>query len=499
MTLRRRLALFIFLMMGLLALLGGLLLFGGPAVIASYRRSMESMNALNAIRELRANVTRQRISLNRYLLLDEPEELLTFDEAGRAIQSNLHALESSAMRNRPWFAEIRSLALDTERSANGVRQIYARGDKIKAHEMAAGLYDKFLERVTVLERDSSAEAVALYDHVQLLTRQMELAVVLTLGLAFIIGIVLFRSLYRAVMTPLETLRVGAEEFGRGQWDHRIELAGENEFGALADSFNTMAANVKQLKMQAVHLDRMSAVGQLAGGVAHEINNPLTAVLGQAQILMARLKPEDPAYPHITKIEQAALRCKKIVRGLLDFSRPGQAAFESVDVNAIMSSALELCEADLKRGRINVVDRSSGGRPLPSLVGNSSELQQVFLNLITNAIHAMPRGGTLTIDSKAHTEPMVVDDRKKGAKRQVPGPWVEISVKDTGVGIAKEHLDRVFEPFFTTKEIGKGTGLGLAVSVGIVQKHGGDIRVESLGLNRGATFTVLMPVNRNGAE
>ncbi len=134
----------------------------------------------------------------------------------------------------------------------------------------------------------------------------------------------------------------------------------------------MAENVKQLQLQAAHMDRMSAVGQLAGGVAHEINNPLTAVLGQAQILLAKLAPTDPAHAQIAKIENAALRCKKIVRGLLDFSRPSQAAFEEIDANSVLASTLDLCEADLKKvemmkfGYDDLLlysDHTSGGNPL----------------------------------------------------------------------------------------------------------------------------------------
>jgi len=495
MTLRRRLASFIFLMMGLLVLLGGLMLLGGPAVIGSFRHSMESMNALNAIRELRANVTRQRISLNRYLLLDAPEELLSFEEASRDVQTNLRAIDKSGMLAKEWFPEIKNLAGEAQRSAERVKQMYAKGEKMKAHELAGGIYDRFLDRVTAIERERNAEAVTLYRQVELLTRQVEVAVIATMALAFFAGIILFRSLYRAVMMPLEKLKHGADEFGRGQWDHRIDLPGGNEFGALASSFNTMASNVKQLKLQAVHLDRMSAVGQLAGGVAHEINNPLTAVLGQAQILLARLPENDPSRAQISKIEQAALRCKKIVRGLLDFSRPGQATFEPVDLGNILSLTVELCEADLKRGRVSV-ERPIGSKPLPNVMGNASELQQVFINLFNNAIHAMPRGGIISVDGRMRSEPMSFTDRKTGVTREAPGPWVEISVKDSGIGIAKEHLERVFEPFFTTKEIGKGTGLGLAVSVGILQKHGGDLRVDSVGLNRGATFTMILPLKKS---
>jgi signal transduction histidine kinase len=109
---------------------------------------------------------------------------------------------------------------------------------------------------------------------------------------------------------------------------------------------------------------------------------------------------------------------------------------------------------------------------------------------------MPKGGVLNLDTHVNNDPLIfVDRRKGGSSRKIPGPWIEIAVKDTGVGIPKEHLSRVFEPFFTTKEIGKGTGLGLAVSMGIIQKHGGDLRVESLGANKGACFIIHLPVKR----
>jgi two-component system NtrC family sensor kinase len=256
----------------------------------------------------------------------------------------------------------------------------------------------------------------------------------------------------------------------------------------------MAENVKQLQMQAAHMDRMSAVGQLAGGVAHEINNPLTAVLGQSQILLAKIPESDPAYAALKKIENAAIRCRKIVRGLLDFSRPSQSTFEYVDVNETSKSTLDLCEADLRKAKVNVEKRL--GTNLPKIQGNTSELQQILLNLINNAIQAMPRGGVLTVGTSTSKKPLTVYDRRKGAPpKSVEGPWVEVTVSDTGVGIPPEHINRIFEPFFTTKEIGQGTGLGLAVSMGIVQKHGGQLQVESEGINRGATFRLILPLKK----
>jgi two-component system NtrC family sensor kinase len=146
-----------------------------------------------------------------------------------------------------------------------------------------------------------------------------------------------------------------------------------------------------------------------------------------------------------------------------------------------------------KGAKVIVERKFA-KTLPRVEANASELQQVLLNLINNALQAMPRGGTLTVETRTHNHSLTFVDRRKGAPPYTAnGPWVEILVRDTGVGIPKDHLSRVFEPFFTTKEIGKGTGLGLSVSMGIVRKHGGDLSVESAGLNKGAAFRLTIPV------
>ncbi|MCG3203720.1 MAG: Adaptive-response sensory-kinase SasA [Elusimicrobia bacterium] len=496
MSIRQRLASFMVLMITLLCVIGGLLLVGGPVILSAFRQSIDSMGSLDAIRELKASLSREKSSLNRYLLLDDEREWISFSEASRISRKNALTLKEQLAKSNPeWAIKFFDQFEKTEKQATSVVQQFKKGNKIKAFEEATTIFEDVIEKISVLEKEKAEEAQQMFERSKKLTKSVESMVIIALAIATLLGLVLFRSLYRAVMTPIEVLRRGAMEFGKGHWDHRIDLKSKNELGVLADAFNVMAENVKQLQMQAVHMDRMSAVGQLAGGVAHEINNPLTAVLGQAQILMARLGEKDASYPQIQKIEQAALRCKKIVRGLLDFSRPSQTAFEEIDMHKTVEATLELCEADLKRARINVEHRIT--RSLPAIEGNNSELQQVLLNLFNNAIQAMPKGGTLTLDSRIHNDNLSLPERRKGAPpRKAQGPWLEILVKDTGVGIAKEHLGRVFEPFFTTKEIGKGTGLGLAVSMGIIQKHGGDMRVESAGSNRGATFFVILPVKNS---
>lgn len=484
-------------MIAIVLISGGVVYLGRPIIIGAFRQSIDAMNSLNAIRDLRSHVTSQRISISRYLLVEDAKELISFEESARLGAKDLALLESNFKNKQPgWYRDLAALYMDTHKLSAKVVGDYKKGQVAMAQEeFVSKLTPKLKELmdfVEALEREKSTEATETFQRVQDVMGWTGSGMMIFFLVGGALSLLLFRSLRAAVMEPLEVLRNGTDEFGRGHWDHRIDLPEENEFGSLARSFNTMAENVKQLQAQAVHLDRMSAVGQLAGGVAHEINNPLTAVLGQAQILLAKIDESDPSFAALKKIENAGLRCKRIVRGLLDFSRPSQSAYEPIDINEVVKSALDLCEADLKKARVNVERRLPA--LLPKIQANASELQQVLLNLVNNSIQAMPRGGSLVVETRTHKNPIKVFERRKGSpSRTLEGPWVEVKVTDTGMGIAAEHLNRIFEPFFTTKEIGKGTGLGLAVSMGIVQKHGGDLRVESDGLNKGATFFLTLPL------
>ncbi|MFN0117245.1 MAG: ATP-binding protein [Elusimicrobiota bacterium] len=489
MSIKKRLVLFLSLVIVLLLLMGGLLLVGGPVFVSAFRNSLESMNVLNSVRELKTHLSRQRISLNRYLLVDDDQEFRSFNEASVSAEKSLLDIKSRFSKAPPdWYVAIEENFKSSQKISKEVTGYFERGNKSKAYDLAtSGLmpqFQKLFEQVANAENQKSREATGMFEKIRRMSGSFEKVVLIGWIIAFLVGLLVFRKLYQSVIEPLSILKKGTEEFGKGHWDHQIDLPYNNEFGALADSFNKMAENVKQLQMQAVHMDRMSAVGQLAGGVAHEINNPLTAVLGQAQILMARLPETDASYAQVVKIEQAALRCKKIVRGLLDFSRPSQTALEQVEINNVILSTLDLCEADFKKSRVIVEKRL--GLKLAKIEGNFSELQQVLLNLVNNAIQAMPKGGNLIIESRTHNEQV---------GKNLVGPWIELRVKDTGIGIPKEHLNKIFEPFFTTKEIGKGTGLGLAVSMGIIKKHGGVLQSESAGVNKGAQFILNLPLKR----
>jgi signal transduction histidine kinase len=233
-----------------------------------------------------------------------------------------------------------------------------------------------------------------------------------------------------------------------------------------------------LETQLAQAEKLSSVGLLAAGVAHEVNTPLTVISTQAQMLAKQMPAEDKNFKVVEKIIRQTFRASEIVNSLLNFSRTKGTAFSSVEMNKVISETLLLLDHQFKTARIEVESHLEPG--LPFVHGNPDKLQQVFLNLFLNAKDAMPEGGHLRVTS--WTE----DSR------------VRIEIRDTGVGIPPEHLRRIYDPFFTTKGPGRGTGLGLAVSYGIIQEHAGKISAESrTGL--GTRFELEFPVLRNAVH
>jgi two-component system NtrC family sensor kinase len=230
---------------------------------------------------------------------------------------------------------------------------------------------------------------------------------------------------------------------------------------------------KRLQRQVLQAEKMAAIGQLAGGVAHELNNPIGVVLSFTQFSLdrARALGDEELLDDLGEIDAAAKRCQKIVQELLEFSRPSMDT-ALVDLNQVVEKALFFVSTQKAARSLEV--RRELADDLPPILGNANQLIQVFVNLIQNAVHAMPDGGTLTLKTQ-----------------QTLNGSLAASVTDTGVGIDAKEMGRLFEPFYTTKPPGKGTGLGLTVSYGIVERHAGRIDVES-EKGKGARFTVTLP-------
>ena len=230
----------------------------------------------------------------------------------------------------------------------------------------------------------------------------------------------------------------------------------------------------RLRQEVIQQEKMAAIGMLAGGVAHEINNPLGGVLAFTQLLLKKIKNDPETQEDLVEIEKAATRCKKIVQELLDFSRVSKDREKSlVYINELLEKVIPFIQMEIRSLNIDV--HFDLAKDLPPVMAVPNRLQQVFLNLVTNACHAMPHGGKLVLSTK----------HNKSANE------ILISVKDTGEGMPKEIQSQIFEPFFTTKDPGKGTGLGLSISYRIVKENGGRIEVAS-EIKKGTTFTVRFP-------
>jgi two-component system NtrC family sensor kinase len=238
-----------------------------------------------------------------------------------------------------------------------------------------------------------------------------------------------------------------------------------------------------LESQLSQADKLSSIGLLAAGVAHEVNTPLAVISSYAQILSKQLQDDPPRSALLEKITRQTFRASEIVNNLLNFSRTSGTEFAEVDVNKIILDTLALLEHQFKMTKLRVADDLC--HHLPLIHGNAGRLQQVFLNLFLNARDAMPDGGTLRVST-------------------ANGEGVSVTVTDTGSGIAQEHIQRIYDPFFTTKgspregQQGRGTGLGLSVSYGIIQEHAGKIRVESRP-GEGTTFYLDFPLTRKAVN
>lgn len=286
-----------------------------------------------------------------------------------------------------------------------------------------------------------------------------------------------------LVKPIRRLVGASQELSKGNFSYRIEPISKSEIGELERTFNFMASSLKdrddelkeQTQRQLIQSEKLASVGRLAAGVAHQINNPLTGVLTYSSLLLKSKPENDPDREDLKVIVDETMRCREIVKGLLEFSRQAEPQKEAVDVSKIIANALSLTKNQALINNVKVIPELSG--QLPNIVVDGSQIQEVFLNIILNAIDAMPEGGELRVTSN-----MTNSDQ-----------FVQLRFSDTGCGISPENLDKVFDPFFTTKDSSKGTGLGLAVAYGVIEKHRGKIRMES-EVGKGTTCIIDLPVN-----
>jgi two-component system NtrC family sensor kinase len=355
-----------------------------------------------------------------------------------------------------------------------------------------------------------------------------------------IVLIIFGSflLSRVLVKPLKDLVRLTHKISEGDFSQTIEVTSKNEIGQLISSFNRMTVRLKenqesieknlksieqankklkQAQEELIRTEKLASIGRFAAGVAHEVGNPLGAILGYTSILNKGGIDQEETKDYLKRIENEIERINRIVRELLDFSRPPKFEFSDIEVNSVIKNTLSLLSH--QKNFKNIETKLELQPDLPMIKGDEPQFSQVLINIILNAMDAMPNGGYL----KIQTENLFVNNllgdglqplfppRRKGdpmesdysqlrkpdpfsallTKYSKGEPFVKIRISDTGIGIGQENLEKIFDPFFTTKGPDRGTGLGLSISLSIVESMNGRIRVES-EVGKGSTFEIYFP-------
>ena len=282
-------------------------------------------------------------------------------------------------------------------------------------------------------------------------------------------------------SPVNILLESTRKLKGGNLDHRVEGL-KDEFGELASSFNEMAASLKEQMLKMQRTEQMVIVGELAAGLAHEIKNPLAGIKVAMQILSEETGMSEEDREVIRKVAQEVVRLESLMRNFLNFAKPAKPQLAELNVNSLINTVLAFYVKSRPSApeRPNAIRMEKDLPPLPETMADAMQLQQIFLNLVLNAVDAMPSGGTLSVRTSHDMETNLI----------------RIEFADTGKGIARENVDKIFQPFFTTKP--KGTGLGLAISKQLIEQHGGAITVaENPG--GGTVFRISLPLQTPAEE
>jgi len=337
------------------------------------------------------------------------------------------------------------------------------------------------------------------------------ATIMAFALGFVILAAILVSLLvqRAVYKPLADLKDGAARLAEGDLEKQIPVRSNDEFGHLAESFNSMTRALRKSRgeleewghtlehkvadatrdlqiaqAEAARGEKLASVGLLAAGIAHELNNPLTGVLTFSHLVRKQMPDGSPEAEDLDLVIRETKRCATIIRRLLDFAREKTPEKKFSDLNELIRQTAQLISQSAQIADIDII--LDLDETLPSIWIDEDLVKQVIMNLLVNAQHAIESSGSITVRTRVHAEHEAASAKERGK------PMVEIAIIDTGCGIAEENLQRIFDPFFTTKGVGKGTGLGLSVSHGTIAAHGGTIEVDST-VGKGTEFRIYLPL------
>ncbi|KAF0146301.1 MAG: integral membrane sensor hybrid histidine kinase [Nitrospirae bacterium] len=336
----------------------------------------------------------------------------------------------------------------------------------------------------------------------ILRKEIRTIVFKSIGIAIsflFLGALVIYVTFKKVLRPLIRLTKAVDLFGKGEFIEKVPVESSDEIGKLAMAFNSMTDNLKGrdaenrlLEEQLRHSQKMETVGTLTGGIAHDFNNILTTIMNCGNILELKMGKNEPLRTYVSQILAASERAANLTNGLLSFSRKQIIKPRPVRLNDIVIKVEKLLHLII--GENIKLKTMLAGEDL-TVIADSGQIEQVLINLCTNARDAMPEGGKLTIKTElAELDP----EFRKTHSYGKPGLYAVVSVTDTGAGMDEKTRERIFEPFFTTKDVGKGTGLGLSIAYGIIRQHNGYINCES-ETGKGTTFRAYLPLTESLCE
>jgi len=486
------------------------------------------------------------LSLNRNILIAKQIDASIADRAVREDLPRIRDEAEEWLLSRPFLMEIDvflfsakdwelivSHSRDTHRtslalSKDQINQLKKDKDLSSLHDVGE---EKWLEVMVPLHLGTKVmggiRLVSSLDEVQaFLGKKRDRAVILTFLSILVILITLTILFGRLVGNPIQRLVEAMSRAEKGDLETEAHIQREDELGKLGRNFNRMLRTIRETHEQNIQLlsqvsqfneeltrkiegatselakrneelrllnealfesqrqlsqsEKLAAVGQVTATMAHQIGTPLNSISGYIQLILqdGNLQPKDQGRLKI--IESQLDRLADSVKNLLSFTRQPKPQLKSLEVNEVLEELIHLSEPWFLARNVKLAKHLSPN--LPPILGDSTHLQTLFLNLITNALDAMPKGGVLTIKTRQGRPPLSARE----------GRWLEIAMTDTGIGITEESKKRIFEPFFTTKKMGEGTGLGLAICEKIIREHSGRIEIES-EVGKGSTFIISLPV------
>jgi len=388
---------------------------------------------------------------------------VAFRSAGKVVASTLETQQAAALESNSQV-----------RAGHGPQQVKLGGESfvVNAFQLSP--------------RSSGVELIVLksYDRATVFIQRMNRLIVGVGVVAVLLGGGFVFFISHTFTRPLGDLVTGVRALSKGDFDFPVKNEGDDEVAELTLAFDRMRCSLQESQQRMVTSARLEAVGQLAGGVAHDFNNLITIIKGYSDLLLCELQPGEPSVKYAEEVRKAGDRAASLTRQLLAFSRKQVLQPQAVDLNLVVSNLQNMLKV-LIGEHIEIV--TALGTGLPKVMADPGQLEQAIMNLVVNARDAMPKGGKIEV----RTAKVEVDETTAAAREAKPGTYVRLSVADTGSGMNEATLKQIFQPFFTTKEVGKGTGLGLAIVYGVVKQSGGFVEVESK-LGKGSTFHVSLP-------